>query len=73
MFPINIPRDAAEAVHAPDWLIGFSKYVVKGGVILIDDYNLIDGATRATNDFLKNKSLKVQKISNHLTQVYIKI
>ena len=51
----------------------FSKRVVKGGIILIDDYDLIEGATRATKDFLKGKKLKVQKISNHSTQVYIKI
>jgi len=50
----------------------FSKYMVKGGYILIDDYNTVEGATRATNDFLKDKSLKVNKLSDNSTQVFVK-
>ena len=36
----------------------FNK-VVKGGVILLDDYAEISGATEAVDKFLKNKSLKI--------------
>ena len=40
------------------------KYIVKNGIILIDDYNHIKGATIAINEFLKeNNQLKIQKTS----------
>lgn len=39
------------------------KYVVKGGVILIDDYNTVFGATKATDEFLDtNKNLEIKKL-----------
>ncbi|MDC0628553.1 TylF/MycF family methyltransferase [Pelagibacteraceae bacterium] len=37
--------------------------VSRGGIILLDDYGQVEGATRATNDFLKKKGLK-NKIKN---------
>jgi len=37
--------------------------IVKNGVILIDDYKFVNGATRATKEFLKNhKKLKIEKL-----------
>lgn len=40
----------------------FSK-IVKGGIILIDDYQTVYGATKAIKEFLKkNKKLKLQKL-----------
>ena len=37
--------------------------VSKNGIILIDDYNNVRGATKATNYFLKNRrGLKIQKL-----------
>ena len=43
----------------------FFKYIVKNGVILIDDYRHIKGATIAIDEFLRNnKRLKIQKISS---------
>ena len=50
----------------------FSRYMVKGGFVLIDDYNTFDGATRATDDFIKGTSLKLEKLSKHLKQVFIR-
>jgi hypothetical protein len=39
-------------------------YVVKNGIILIDDYKHVSGATRAVNEFLKkNKKLKIEKFT----------
>ncbi len=39
------------------------KHVVKGGVILIDDYNTVFGATKATDEFLNlNKNLEIKKL-----------
>ena len=41
----------------------FNK-VVRGGIILIDDYNAVFGATKAVDEFLKdNKLLKIQKLN----------
>ena len=37
--------------------------VSKNGVILIDDYGQVKGATKATNEFLKkNKKLKIKTL-----------
>ena len=40
------------------------KYVVRNGIILLDDYSHIKGATKAVNDFLKIKKLKLTKLQN---------
>ena len=37
--------------------------VVRGGIILLDDYKHIDGATLAVNDFFKEKNVDIIKIS----------
>jgi len=38
-------------------------YIVKGGIILIDDYNTVFGATKATDEFLNlNKDLEIKKV-----------
>tara|TARA_Y100000590_G_scaffold328190_1_gene372660 strand:+ start:868 stop:1536 length:669 start_codon:yes stop_codon:yes gene_type:complete len=40
------------------------KNVSRGGIILIDDYGQVDGATKATNYFLKNvKNIKIQTLN----------
>lgn len=42
----------------------FYPRIVKNGIILVDDYKYVSGATRAINQFLKkNKNLKVQKFN----------
>ena len=41
------------------------KYISKGGIILLDDYQHIKGATLAVNKFLKDKKLKVKKVSKN--------
>ena len=40
----------------------FNK-VAKNGIILIDDYKGVKGATIATNEFIKDKKLKIMKLS----------
>lgn len=37
--------------------------VSKGGIILLDDYGKVDGATKATHDFFKKKKIKYQLLS----------
>ena len=47
-------------------------YVVKGGIILLDDYNEVFGATKATDEFLKlNKGLKITKLNFYRKPSYI--
>ena len=48
--------------------------IVKGGIILIDDYNSVYGATKAVDEFLKkNRNLKIKKLTNYKTHFYIVI
>ena len=47
------------------------KYVVKNGIILLDDYSHIKGATKAINDFFKNKKIKINKASKFGRPYYI--
>ena len=48
--------------------------IVKGGIILIDDYNSVYGATKAVDEFLKkNRNLKIKKLTNYKTPFYIVI
>jgi hypothetical protein len=45
-------------------LEAFYDKISKNGIILIDDYSQVNGATRATNDFLKkNKKIKIEKLN----------
>jgi len=47
-------------------------YVVKGGIILIDDYNTVYGATKAIDEFLSlNKNLEIKKLSFNKKPSYI--
>jgi len=38
--------------------------VKKGGIILLDDYGVASGVTKAVNKFKKTKKIKIQKIGN---------
>ncbi len=56
-------------VYAPTKVIldNFFPRLVKGGLIILDDYTAVAGATRATDEFLVGKNLKVEKLSiSHL-------
>jgi hypothetical protein len=49
-----------------------SKYVVSGGIIMLDDYGLEYGETKAVDEFLKkNKKLKIRLNSMHQKPSYI--
>ena len=46
--------------------------IVKNGIILIDDYGSVHGATKAVDIFLKkNKNLKIKKLSYYKVPSYI--
>ena len=47
-------------------------HIVKGGLILIDDYNTVFGATKATDEFLNlNKNLEIKKVKFYKKPSYI--
>jgi hypothetical protein len=50
------------------------KYMSKGGIILIDDYNGVEGATRAVDQFLRKKNnLKLKKLTFYKLPSFIEI
>lgn len=49
-----------------------ARKIVRNGVILIDDYGTVEGATRAVDNFLKqNKSYKIKKLPFYKVPSYI--
>ncbi len=48
------------------------KYISKNGLILIDDYTHIKGATIAVNEFLKKNKLKAYRVSKYGRPYFIK-
>jgi len=46
--------------------------VVPGGLIVIDDYMSVVGATEAVDDLLQSKGLKIEKLSFHSTPAFIR-
>lgn len=50
------------------------RHVVIGGIILIDDYNTVYGATKAIDEFLaNNKSVQIKKLSfNKVPSYFVK-
>ena len=48
------------------------KKIVKNGIILIDDYGTVEGATKAVDQFLeKRKNLKIKKLSFYRAPSFI--
>ena len=46
---------------------------MKGGVVIIDDYNAVGGATRAVDEFLESKSVAIQKLGlSHVPSFFVK-
>ena len=41
------------------------KYIAKNGIILLDDYSHIQGATLAVDEFIKIKKLKILRVSKN--------
>ena len=55
-------------IHA---LSSFYKYISPKGIILLDDYSSIDGATNAINDFIKKNKLKLRSLKSNKKLKYI--
>lgn len=47
--------------------------VVKGGVIVLDDYGTVPGETRAVDEFLLNRNLKIEKLPLSHIPAFIRI
>jgi O-methyltransferase len=47
------------------------KYVVKGGLIIIDDYYVWDGCTKAVHDFLSANALSEHIRQSHQGVCYL--
>ncbi len=54
-------------------LEAFSDRMVKGGLIVIDDYNSVEGATRAVDEYISNRNLTVQKLPFYNVPSFIKV
>ncbi|ACO68219.1 dtdp-6-deoxy-l-hexose 3-o-methyltransferase [Micromonas commoda] len=49
------------------------KRMVRGGIVVIDDYNTVEGATRAVEEFLADKDIKLEKLGlNHTPSFFTK-
>lgn len=47
--------------------------MVRGGVVVIDDYNAVGGATHAVDEFLESKSVAIQKLGlSHVPSFFVK-
>lgn len=66
----NSPETAIALLHLDVDIYEPTKYifencydrVVPGGLIIIDDYNAVEGATRAVNEFINKHNLKLHKL-----------
>ncbi len=47
------------------------KYITKNGIILLDDYSHIQGATLAVDEFIKSKKLKIFRVSKNSRPYFI--
>jgi hypothetical protein len=46
--------------------------IVPGGLIVIDDYNAVAGATDAVDEFVARRKLSLQKLSHYFVPAYIR-
>mmetsp|Transcript_2596 Transcript_2596/g.11112 ORF Transcript_2596/g.11112 Transcript_2596/m.11112 type:complete len:226 (-) Transcript_2596:811-1488(-) len=47
--------------------------LVRGGIVVVDDYNAVGGATRAIDEFIRDKDIKLQKLSwSHVPCFFVK-
>ena len=49
----------------------FWPRLVRGGVLMLDDYGIIPGETRAVDEYFSDKSIKIQKLPLSMTPFFI--
>ena len=45
--------------------------IVKGGVLILDDYGVFPGETKAVDEYFKGKNIKIMKFPFAMTPCYI--
>jgi len=60
-------------VYEPTKLIleSFWDKLAIGGILMLDDYNVIEGETKAVNEFFQGKSIAIEKAKYNKTPYYI--
>ncbi len=60
-------------IYEPSKLILESLFprIVKGGVLILDDYGVFPGETKAADEYFKNKNIKIQKFPFCMTPSYV--
>lgn len=62
-------------VYEPTKIIleSFWNKIVRGGILMLDDYGTVDGETKAVDEFFENKNIMIQKPKyNHIPSFIIK-
>lgn len=60
-------------IYEPSKVILESLYpkIVKGGILILDDYKIFPGETKAVNDYFKNKKVKINSFQFQKSPKYI--
>ena len=67
---LHIDVDVYDATYAI--LENMFRHVVKGGLILFDDYSTIAGETKAVDEFFAGKGYEIEKLSYSPTPSYLR-
>jgi hypothetical protein len=66
---LNLDTDIYEP--AVTILENFYPRISKGGILILDDYNVFSGETKAVDDYFKDKKISIKKFSFSKTPHYI--
>ncbi|MCV0411926.1 TylF/MycF/NovP-related O-methyltransferase [Nitrosarchaeum sp.] len=66
---LNLDTDSYEPAVAI--LENLFPKIVKGGILILDDYKIWPGETKAVDDYFKNKRIKIQRFQYSKTPHYI--
>lgn len=66
---LNLDTDIYEP--AVTILENFWPRIVRGGVLVIDDYGVFPGETKAVDDYFRDKKISIKKFSFAMTPTYI--
>jgi hypothetical protein len=69
-FLINNPEKRFSLIHIDVDVYEPTKYIlentwdkiVKGGILILDDYGTVEGETRAVDEFFQDKGISIQKL-----------
>ena len=60
-------------IYEPSVMISEHLYprIVKGSILIIDDYGTFPGETQAVDEYFKDKNVKIQKLPFCMTPCYV--